>query len=786
MKIKFFDGSMGTRLQALGLKPGELPEELNITNPELVYSVHRSYAEAGAEYITTNTFGANSLKSPRWEEMVKSGVEIAKKTGKKVALDIGPTGKLLKPMGDLSFEDAYETFAGVVKAGSYGADLVLIETMGDTYEMKAAVLAAKENCNLPVFVTMIFDENGRLLTGADIETAVAMLEGLGVDALGFNCGLGPKQMLRFAKELVKVTSLPVIIQPNAGLPESVNGNTVYNVTPEEFALDMAEIADVGVSYLGGCCGTTPRHIKLMVEACKDIEAKVPEKKNISIVTSYSEALEIGKKPLIIGERINPTGKKMLKDALNRHDMDYIVREGVQQKDCGAHILDVNVGLPEIDEKEMLLGAVTSLQSVLSTPLQIDTSDTVALEAALRVYNGKAMLNSVNGKEENMRAVFPIAKKYGAVVVCLCLDENGIPATAAGRVEIAKKIIKTAAEYGIETKDLIFDTLTMTVSTDKNNAMVTLDAMRYLHYEMGLNTVLGVSNVSFGLPKRDAVNAAFFTMALQNGLSAAIINPKSSLMMNAYYSFNALEGNDEGCKEYIAGVTEVKEETAPLQGKMGLVQAITKGLQEDAAAAAEELLKDEPVLNVINNYIVPALDEVGAGFENNTVFLPQLLMSADAAKAAFEVVKRQLVLTGQDTTQGDKIVLATVHGDIHDIGKNIVKALLENYGFNVIDLGKDVPEETVVRAVKENDVKLVGLSALMTTTVPAMERTIALLHKETDAKVFVGGAVLTEKYAKMINADWYTKDAMASVRLAKSFFGTGDDEEDAKKEYKIKC
>ncbi len=772
MKIKFFDGSMGTMLQSMGLKPGELPENMNITNENLVYSIHEAYASVGAEYITTNTFGANRLKSENWREMVRRGVEIAKRTGKKVALDIGPTGKLLKPMGDLDFEDAIEIFKGVVDAGKEGSDIILIETMSDTYETKAAVIAAKENSNLPVFVTNIFDDKGRLLTGADIKTTTAMLEGLGVDAIGFNCGLGPKQMIEHVKILEKYTSLPIIIQPNAGLPESVNGSTVYKVTPEEFANDMKEIAGYGVAYLGGCCGTTPDHIKRMIEVCRNIPAKVPEKKNFSFVTSYSEAVEIGEKPLIIGERINPTGKKILKNALVKQDMDYIIKEGIEQKDCGAHILDVNVGLPEIDEVKTLKKAIYSLQSVISLPLQIDTSDSNALEGAMRMYNGKALLNSVNGKEENMKSIFPIAKKYGAVIVCLCLDENGIPKTADGRIKIAEKIIRRASEYGIEKKDLIFDALTMTVSTDKMNAVETLNTLRYLHKNLKVHTVLGVSNVSFGLQKRDSINTSFFTMALQNGLSAGIINPKSSLMMNAYYSFNALAGFDESCTEYINSVSEIKQDSTPID-ESDLETAIIKGMKKEAAKAAEKLLEKEEVLNIINKYIVPALDKVGADFENNKLFLPQLLMSADAAKSAFDIVRRALVLSGKEEKSHGTIVMATVHGDIHDIGKNIVKALLSNYGFTVIDLGKDVPEEDVVKAVIENNIKLVGLSALMTTTVPAMERTIKLLHQKTDAKVFVGGAVLTKKYADMIDADWYTRDAMESVRVAKKFFKTED-------------
>lgn len=767
-KIKFFDGGMGTMLQAAGLKAGQLPETLNITNKEMILAVHRAYADAGCEYITANTFGANCLKFENYDEIIKAGIELAKSVGKKVLLDIGPTGKLLKPMGELAFDDAIDIFAKTVIAGKDDADAVLIETMSDTYEIKAAVLAAKENCDLPIIVTMIFDEKARLLTGADIKTAVTMLESLGVDVIGLNCGLGPKQMIEYVKELRKWTSLPIAIQPNAGLPVSVNGKTVFNVEPEEFAQDMKEIAKLGVSYLGGCCGTTPEHIRQMIALCKDIPANVPEPKNYCLVSSYSETVDIGEKPKIIGERINPTGKKLFKEALRRNDIDYIIKEGIAQRDAGAHILDVNVGLPEIDECKMMEDAVYNLQAVLPTPLQIDTTNIAALERALRIYNGKPMLNSVNGKQKNMEEVFPLAKKYGSVVVCLCLDENGIPETAEGRIAVAEKIIKTAKEYGIDKKDLIVDALTMTISTDKNNAIETLKAVKYIRETLGVNTVLGVSNISFGLPQRDVINTAFFTLAMQSGLSAGIINPKSSSMMNAYYSYNALAGLDDNCTEYIESVTEAQQ--AVQETNVTLHTAIVKGMKDEAGACAKELLKDTAPLDVINNYIIPALDEVGAGFEQNKIFLPQLLMSADSAKVAFDVIKEYMILNNAEEKSGNKIVLATVHGDIHDIGKNIVKVLLSNYGFDVIDLGKDVPEETVLQAVTQNDVKLVGLSALMTTTVPAMEKTIELLHKNTDAKVLVGGAVLTKSYAKMINADWYAKDAMESVRIAKAFFG----------------
>ncbi len=753
----------------LNLSAGELPEQLNITQPDRVFAVHKGYADAGAEFITANTFGANSLKYDNVAELVKAGVALAKKAGRRVALDIGPTGKLLKPMGDLDFERAVELFSEVVVAGKDGADVIIIETMSDTYELKAAVLAAKENSNLPVFASMIFDEKGRLLTGGDVKSACAMLEGLGVDVIGVNCGLGPKQMIPLVKELRNCTSLPIIVMPNAGLPESVDGQTVYNVSPDEFAQDMLEIAKAGVSYLGGCCGTTPKHIREMINLCKNIPDSLPEKKSDTVVCSYSTAVTIGKKPVVIGERINPTGKKLFKEALRNNDIDYVIKEGLAQQEKGAHILDVNVGLPEIDEVKMLSDAVYNLQSVLPLPLQLDSSNAKALENAMRIYNGKPMVNSVNGKQSSMKEIFPLVKKYGGVVVCLCLDEDGIPPTAQGRIDIAKKIIATAQEYGIDKKDLVVDALTMTISTDKNNAIETLKAVKYIRNELGVGTVLGVSNISFGLPKRDAINTAFFTLALENGLSAGIINPLSEPMMNAYYSFNALMGYDDNCTEYIESVTV--SGTAPTAVSVfDLKTAIIKGIKEDAGACAKELLKATAPLDIINDYIIPALDVVGDGFEKNKIFLPQLLMSADAAKEAFNEIKAHLVLTGQEKKSENKIVIATVEGDIHDIGKNIVKVLLSNYGFDVIDLGKDVKCEKVMEEAVKNNCRLVALSALMTTTVPNMEKTIRLIHENTDAKVLVGGAVLTKSYAKMINADYYAKDAMESVRIAKSFFG----------------
>ncbi len=765
--IKYFDGGMGSMLN---LRPGELPEKLNISDPDRVYRVHKAYADAGADIITANTFGANRLKYDNCDELVKAGVALAKKTGKKVALDLGPTGKLLKPMGDLDFEECVSIYADVVNAGKEDADIVLIETMGDTYEIKAAMLAAKENCDLPVFVSMIFDEKGRLLTGADVKTACAVVEGLGADVIGFNCGLGPKQMIPLVEELEKYTSTPIMVNPNAGLPESVNGETVYNVDPDEFSDLMAQIADLGVSYLGGCCGTTPAHIKALIEKTKNIPDIPPSKKNFTFVTSYSQSVELGEKSAVIGERINPTGKKLLKQALRDRDMDYILREGISQKDCGAHILDVNVGLPEIDEVEMLKSAVYELQSVLPTPLQLDSSDAVAMEQALRIYNGKPLINSTNGKEKSMHEIFPLAKKYGGVVVCLCLDENGIPETADGRIKVAEKIINTAAEYGIDKKDLIVDALAMTISTDSKNAIETLKAVDYIKHTLGVNTVLGVSNISFGLPNREAVNTAFYTLCLKAGLSAGIINPKSQSMMNAYYSYNALAGLDENCTEYIESAVVI--DTVADSSNITLLDAIVKGMKEESAKCARKLLKTQNSLDIINEYIIPALDKVGDGFEKNKIFLPQLLMSADSAKAAFDEIKAHMIVSGNSQVKGEKIIIATVEGDIHDIGKNIVKVLLANYGFDVVDLGKDVKCETVLDETIRNDAKLVGLSALMTTTVPNMEKTIKLIHENTDAKVFVGGAVLTKDYAKMINADWYAKDAMESVRIAQEFFTEG--------------
>ena len=777
----FFDGGTGTILQERGLTAGELPETWNLTRPEELIAVHRAYLDAGSDIICANTFGANALKFPQnLREIVEAGIRNAQQARREagredayIALDIGPTGRLLQPMGDLPFEQAVEVFGDVVRIGAAaGADLVLIETMSDSYEAKAAVLAAKENCDLPVLVTTIFDEKGKMLTGGTVDSVVAMLEGLRVDALGVNCGLGPKQMLPIVKRLTEVSSLPIIVNPNAGLPRSENGKTVYDIDADEFAYLMEQIADLGVQALGGCCGTTPAHIRKMIERCKNHYFVPPVPKHRTVVSSFSQAVEIGAKPVIIGERINPTGKSKFKAALRENNIEYILSEGLTQEDNGAHILDVNVGLPEIDEPAMMERVVTKLQGVTALPLQIDTSDTAAMERGMRLYNGKPMINSVSGKQESMKAVFPLVRKYGGVVVGLTLDENGIPDTAEGRVQIAKRIYDTAAQYGIAAEDIVIDGLAMTISSDSRSALTTLETIRRVRDELGGRTILGVSNISFGLPQREIINANFFTMALQNGLSCAIINPNADAMMRAYRAFLALTDQDPQCADYIAAYGNQPAAAAvqaTSDAAMPLGESIERGLQTRAAEAAKQALISIPPLELVNTELIPALDRVGKGFEAGTVFLPQLLMSAEAAKAAFEVVKD--AMRGETQAVRGKIILATVKGDIHDIGKNIVKVLLENYGYQVIDLGKDVAPEVILDTVRQEQVSLVGLSALMTTTVVSMEQTIRLLHdKAPEAKIVVGGAVLTQEYADSIGADCYAKDAMATVHYADQVFG----------------
>ena len=782
--IVFLDGGMGTMLQKRGVLTSGHPELLNITHTEIITGIHKEYYDAGSNVVCTNTFGANILKfdTDTLENIIKHAVENARNAknaslngGEKfIALDIGPTGKLLEPMGELSFEQAVSTFKQTVLLGvKYGVDLIVIETMTDSFETKAALLAAKENSTLPVIVTNAYDKNGKLLTGATPAAMVAMLEGMGADAVGANCSLGPKQLIPVAEEYLKYASVPVVLKPNAGLPVVENGKTVYDVDAEEFSADLALLLQKGVRVAGGCCGTTPEYIKKLTEKGASVPPVPVTEKDFTFVSSYSHAVFFGKKPLLIGERINPTGKKRFKQALLEKDTEYILAEGIAQADKGVHILDVNVGLPEIDEGEMLWASVRALQGVTDLPLQIDTASPSAMEKALRVYNGKALINSVNGKKESIQAIFPLVKKYGGTVIALTLDENGIPETAQGRVDIAKKILAAAEEYGISKKDIVFDPLALTVSADTGAAAVTLESVKRIKEELGCHTSLGVSNVSFGLPAREGINSVFFALALENGLSAAIMNPYSTDMMRTYYAFNALKGMDENCAEYISRSAEfvssfgtALQSTGTVSGTSPLMDAVIKGFKEKAAELTKELLERKASLDIVNEDIIPALNKVGEGFEKNIIFLPQLLTSAEAAKQAFEQIKAACAKSGESTK--GKFVLATVRGDIHDIGKNIVKLLLENYGFEVIDLGKDVPPENVVRTVLETGAPLVGLSALMTTTVPAMEETIKQLRQAVPAcKIVVGGAVLTEEYAACIGADKYAKDAMDTVRYGES-------------------
>ena len=782
--IVYLDGGMGSLLQASGLKAGEFPERWNITNKSVITDIHKSYFDSGSNVINTNTFGANILKFSytELENIIKYAVKNAKNarklsTGnqpKFIALDIGPTGKMLKPYGDLDFEDAVNVFKTTVTLGvKYGVDLVFIETMNDLYETKAALLAVKEVCNLPVFVSNAYGEDGRLTTGANAESVIATLEGLGATAIGVNCSLGPKQLAPIINDYLKYSSLPIILKPNAGLPKIENGKTVYDVLEEEFATDVSALIEKGVSLAGGCCGTTPKYIKALIDKSKNLKRKKTTQKNYTVISSYTHAVNFDNAPILIGERINPTGKKRFKQALIEGDIDYILNEAVTQQEKGVHVLDVNVGLPEIDEVLTIEKAVTEIQAVVNLPLQIDTSNVTAMERALRLYNGKALINSVNGKKESMNAVFPLVKKYGGVVVALTLDENGIPNDANARVDIAVKILNEAKKYNIDKNNIIFDPLALTISADKNSALVTLQAVKIITEKLKCKTVLGVSNVSFGLPSRDIINANFLTLALNNGLTSAIINPNSVEMLKAYNAYKALLGKDENFTNYItfaSNLTEKVIENKPVienvDGKFTSLQtAIIKGFKEKAGEITAELLKTCNPLDIIKNEIIPALDEVGVGFENKKIYLPNLLMSAESAKTAFSYIKN--AMSEQNSTKS-VFVIATVKGDIHDIGKNIVKLLLENYGYKVIDLGRDVAPETIVKAVISNNAPLCGLSALMTTTTPAMQETIKLLKvKAPWCKTVVGGAVLTEEFAKSIGADKYCKDAMETVRYAES-------------------
>lgn len=772
-EILFFDGAMGTELQKRGLRPGEIPELWNITHPEIIQDVYLSYLQAGINLLKTCTFGAHALKLQdsgySVEQVVTASVKLARETaepfGAFVCLDIGPLGKLLRPYGDLDFEDAVRIFSEIVVAGAQaGADAVLIETMSDTYEMKAAILAAKENCTLPILATFTFDQSGRMLNGANPETAARLAEALGCAGVGFNCGLGPEQVARLLPQMTKAVNIPIIVNPNAGLPVERDGVTCYDVGPDEFARWGKKLAVAGAVVLGGCCGTTPRHIEALVKECRGIQVKRQPAAEECFCSSYDRTIILGKEPKIIGERLNPTGKKLLQQALKNEDIDYLCRLALEQVGAGAHILDLNVGTPGVKEEELLPRAMESIQGVLGTPLQIDTANVIAAERALRRYNGIPILNSVNGSEESMAQVLPLVKKYGAAVVALTLDEQGIPETTAGRLAIAERIIARAAKLGISSKRIIVDPLALTIGAGSRNAVVALETLQALH-EKRIATLLGVSNISFGLPRRDEVNSTFFTMALQRGLSLGIINPQSEAMMGAYYAYKGLAGLDENLQELLQKFGKKEVQIKQDSKQLSLYEVILGGLVDSAKAITATDLETQKPLDIINNSLIPALNKVGEDFEQKKAFLPQLLMSADAAKAAFDVIKTKV---GTRESNGQVIVLATVEGDIHDIGKNIVKVILENYGYRIIDLGKDVPADTVVRSAQENKAFIVGLSALMTTTVKAMEKTIGVLKAAgVGSKILVGGAVLTEEYAAKIGADGYAANAVEAVKFAKS-------------------
>ncbi len=775
------DGAMGTMLQARGLRPGDTPEALNLEKPQVLIDIHKEYIEAGADIIYANTFGANRYKLEHCgysvERVIRAGIHNAKKAiaessnpNALAALDIGPIGQLLEPTGTLTFEEAYDIYKEQVLAGSE-ADVIVFETMTDLYELKAAVLAAKENSALPIMCTMTFEENMRTFTGCAISSMALTLEGLGVDAIGVNCSLGPAELYPIAEELCKWTHLPVILKPNAGLPDPVTNE--YSVTSKQFAELMEKLVPLGVKIFGGCCGTNPEFIKelntmLKTHAFRQISREIPP-----ACCSASKTVIINR-PRIIGERINPTGKKRFKEALLANDVDYIIGQAIEQVHGGADILDVNVGLPGIDEGAMMIRAVKAVQGVVDVPLQVDSTIPDVLEKALRVYNGKPIVNSVNGEEKSLQTVLPLVKKYGACVVGLCLDENGIPKTADGRLAIAKRILERALALGIPRENVFIDCLTLTVSAEQEAALVTLEAVRRVKEELGLRTVLGVSNISFGLPERVIVTHNFLTMALTNGLDLPIINPNVPEMTGSVRAYNVLAGFDRNSLEYVAAYgNKDKPAGSPAASSaenFTLPYAIENGLKAEGAKLTEELLKSKDPMEIINDILIPALDKTGAEFESGKIFLPQLILSAGVAQSCFEVIKNHFAKTGEKSVSKGKIILATVKGDIHDIGKNIVKVLLENYGYEVIDLGKDVPYETVLNTAAEQNVHLVGLSALMTTTLASMEKTIALLRENNfDCKIMVGGAVLTPEYAERIGADYYAKDAKASCDIAKRVF-----------------
>ena len=775
------DGGTGTVLQAAGLKSGERPEAWNLSRPEAITDLHRSYYSAGSNVVASNTFGVNLFhySAEEAEKLISAALSLAAKARDEadhpawIALDMGPSGKLLKPLGDLDFEEAVRNFTFLARLGEqYGADLILIETMNDSMETKAALLGAREGSSLPVFVSNAYSENGHLMTGASPAAMTALLEGMGADAIGVNCSFGPRELMPVVREYLAHASVPVLMKANAGMPRVENGKTVYDISPEEFADTEAAMAAEGVRILGGCCGTTPEHISALSRKLQALTPCPITPKNETVISSGSEAVFFGSMPLLIGERINPTGKKRLKQALMASDWAYVMEQAVLQEEKGVQLLDVNAGLPGLDEPKVLSGLIGELQSVTSLPLQIDTSDPAAMEAALRVYNGKALINSVNGKQECMDAIFPLVKKYGGVAIALTLDEAGIPETVEGRIAIAKKILQEAAKYGLREKDIVFDPLAMTVSAAPEAADITLRSVEAIRTQLGCHTSLGVSNVSFGLPDRDGINSVFFALALERGLSAAIMNPFSDAMMKTWRAFRVLHQQDPNCGEWIRVAAESAQPAAPVQETApSLNRAIVKGFRRQASELTEALLGTRDSLDIIREEIIPALNEVGERFEKQTLFLPQLLMSAEAASAAFEIIRHFSAEHAVPSRIRGRIVLATVQGDVHDIGKNIVRMLLENYGFEVLDLGKDVAPETILETTLREKITLVGLSALMTTTVPAMEETIRLLHeKAPGVKVLVGGAVLTPEYAEQIGADGYGADAMDAVRYAESVFG----------------
>lgn len=774
------DGGMGTMLQARGMMPGETPEALNLENPRMLIEIHKEYIAAGADIVYANTFGANRYKLEHCgypvDRVIRAGIcnartAIAESDNKDalVALDIGPIGQLLEPTGTLSFEEAYDIYKEQIIAGK-DADVIIFETMADLYELKAAVLAAKENSTLPVICTMTFEANMRTFTGTAISSMALTLEGLGVDAIGVNCSLGPAELYPIAEELCKWTDLPVVLKPNAGLPDPVTNE--YNVSPKQFAELMSKIVPLGVKIFGGCCGTNPEYIREL-NAMLKTQRYQPRHNIIPAACCSASKTVVIDRPRVIGERINPTGKKRFKEALLANDIDYILGQAIEQVHGGADILDVNVGLPGIDEGAMMTRAVKAVQGVVDVPLQLDSTIPEVLEKALRVYNGKPVVNSVNGEEKSLRAVLPLVKKYGACVVGLCLDENGIPKTAEGRFRIAERILERALALGIPKENVFIDCLTLTVSAEQDAALVTLEALHRVKTELGLKTVLGVSNISFGLPERVIVTHNFLTMALTNGLDLPIINPNAADMIGAVRAYNVLAGFDRNSLEYVAAYGAKKDApaiSADAKRDIDLNYALENGLKAEGAKLTEELLKTTDAMDIINDMLIPALDKTGAEFESGRIFLPQLILSAGVAQSCFEVIKNHFAKTGAKSVSKGKIIVATVKGDIHDIGKNIVKVLLENYGYDVIDLGKDVPYEAVLNCAVEQNVHLVGLSALMTTTLASMEKTIALLRENNvDCKIMVGGAVLTPEYAKQIGADYYARDAKSSCDIAKEVF-----------------